>query len=63
YVEQTQELTPAIINSVAADLELESQAFMMPTNDQFDEHRNRLASTEPARPVKIFGGTAERQVR
>jgi type II secretory pathway predicted ATPase ExeA len=62
YVEQTQEITAAIVSSVASDLELEMQSFLIPPNDHMDEPRSRLAPGD-TRPINFFGRTAERPVR
>jgi general secretion pathway protein A len=61
YVEQSHEITPEHIRSVAADLELDMQSFLIPPNEQVEETRSRMA--EQARAMKVLGGTAERQAR
>ncbi|HEX4153991.1 MAG TPA: AAA family ATPase [Acidobacteriaceae bacterium] len=63
YVEQAQEVSAAMIDSVAADLELEMQSFLIPPSEQIQEARARMSPGEAASPIRVFGGTAERQVR
>ncbi|HSU18793.1 MAG TPA: AAA family ATPase [Acidobacteriaceae bacterium] len=63
YVEQIQEITPKEINTVATDLELDMQSFLMPPDEPLNGPRGRMSSGEPTRPMNIFGGPAERQVR
>ena len=63
YVEQTQEISAAAISSVATDLELDMQSFLIPPDEPLEGPRRRIASAEPARPMNTFGGPAERQVR
>ena len=63
YVEQTQEVSAEMINSVAKDLELEMQSFLIPPNEVIPESRLSSGPGEPSRPIHFFGRTAERQVR
>ena len=63
YVEQTEEISAAAISSVATDLELDMQSFMIPPDEPLEGPRRRIASAEPARPMNTFGRPAERQVR
>src|ERR1700761_5863447 len=62
YVEQSTQITGATVTSVAADLELEMQSFLIPPNDVVED-RIGSGPGEPSRPIHFFGRTAERQVR
>lgn len=63
YVDQTREISATQISSVAKDLDLEMQSFLMPPDEPLVESRSRLTSSETARSFNIFGGTPERPVR
>src|ERR1700751_305556 len=58
YVEQTPQITGATITSVAADLELEMQSFLIPPNDVVEESRLSSGPGEQSRPIHFFGRTA-----
>jgi len=63
YVEQTPQVTGETVTSVAADLELEMQSFLIPPNDVVEESRMSSGPGDGSRPIHFFGRTAERQVR
>ena len=63
YVEQAQQISAEMISSVAKDLELEMQSFLIPPNDVIPESSLSSGPGEPSRPIHFFGRTAERQVR
>jgi type II secretory pathway predicted ATPase ExeA len=63
YVEQSQEINAEMISSVARDLELEMQSFLIPPNEVIPESSLNSGPGEPSRPIHFFGRTAERQVR
>jgi type II secretory pathway predicted ATPase ExeA len=63
YVEQTQQISPETINSIARDLELEMQSFLIPPNEIIPESNLNSGPGETSRPLRFFGRTAERQVR
>ncbi|HTV07972.1 MAG TPA: AAA family ATPase [Candidatus Aquilonibacter sp.] len=62
YVEQTEQISAETINSVARDLELEMQSFLIPPNEVIPES-NLNSGPQESRPISFFGRTAERQVR
>jgi type II secretory pathway predicted ATPase ExeA len=63
YVEQTQQIAAESISSIARDLELEMQSFLIPPNEIVPESSLSSGPGEPSRPIHFFGRTAERQVR
>jgi type II secretory pathway predicted ATPase ExeA len=63
YVEQSQEINAEMISSVARDLELEMQSFLIPPNEVIPDSSLNSGPGEPSRPIHFFGRTAERQVR
>jgi type II secretory pathway predicted ATPase ExeA len=63
YVEQVRQITPPQIASVAADLELDMQSFLIPPQEQIRDAHAPFAPREAAGEARMYGRTPERPIR